>query len=207
MIQDTSRPSYVLFLTDGLPTAGETQRAGDRRELPQGQRAPGPGLLLRRRLRRQRPAARPAQRRQQRDQRVRQARRGHRDARRPVLLQDDQPRPGRHPPRARGHRRQPDLSPRPPRPVRGRPDRLGRPLSAVGPDDDPDHAARSATSAGSFEFPAELAGPYRGSSHDFVERLWAVRRVGDLIDQIDLHGQNKELVDELVVAQHRSTAS
>jgi Ca-activated chloride channel family protein len=31
-----------------------------------------------------------------------------------------------------------------------------------------------------------------------VERLWAVRRVGDLIDQIDLHGQNRELVDELV---------
>ena len=25
MIQDTSRPSYVLFLTDGLPTAGETR--------------------------------------------------------------------------------------------------------------------------------------------------------------------------------------
>ena len=41
-----------------------------------------------------------------------------------------------------------------------------------------------------------------GASYDFVERLWAVRRLGDLIDQIDLHGQNKELVDELVVAQH-----
>ncbi len=40
--------------------------------------------------------------------------------------------------------------------------------------------------------------PYQGSSHDFVERLWVVRRLGDLIDQIDLHGQNKELVDELV---------
>ena len=25
MIQDSSRPSYVLFLTDGLPTAGETR--------------------------------------------------------------------------------------------------------------------------------------------------------------------------------------
>jgi Ca-activated chloride channel family protein len=49
-----------------------------------------------------------------------------------------------------------------------------------------------------FEFPAELASAYRGSSHDFVERLWAVRRVGDLLDQIDLHGRNKELVDELV---------
>ena len=50
----------------------------------------------------------------------------------------------------------------------------------------------------SLEFPAELAGADRGSSHDFVERLWVVRRLGDLIDQIDLHGQNKELVDELL---------
>lgn len=32
----------------------------------------------------------------------------------------------------------------------------------------------------------------------FVERLWAVRRVGHLIDEIDLHGRNKELVTELV---------
>ena len=49
-----------------------------------------------------------------------------------------------------------------------------------------------------LEFPGELAAAYRGSSYDFVERLWVVRRLGDLIDQIDLHGQNKELVDELV---------
>jgi Ca-activated chloride channel family protein len=49
-----------------------------------------------------------------------------------------------------------------------------------------------------FEFPAELASPYRGASYDFVERLWAVRRVGELIDQIDMNGQNKEVVDELV---------
>src|SRR5262249_31142603 len=49
-----------------------------------------------------------------------------------------------------------------------------------------------------YEFPAELASPYRGTSYDFVERLWAVRRVGDLIDQIDMHGRNKELIDELV---------
>jgi Ca-activated chloride channel family protein len=50
----------------------------------------------------------------------------------------------------------------------------------------------------SFEFPAELAGSDRGGSHDYVERLWAVRRVGDLIDQIDMNGQNRELVDGLV---------
>jgi Ca-activated chloride channel family protein len=50
----------------------------------------------------------------------------------------------------------------------------------------------------SLEFPAELARAYEGTTHDFIERLWVVRRLGDLIDQIDLHGQNKELVDELV---------
>jgi Ca-activated chloride channel family protein len=32
----------------------------------------------------------------------------------------------------------------------------------------------------------------------FVEKLWAHRRVGWLIDQIDLHGPNQELVDEIV---------
>jgi len=55
----------------------------------------------------------------------------------------------------------------------------------------------------SFEFPAELASTDRGGSYDFVEKLWATRRVGDLIDQIDLHGQNKELVDELVALSGR----
>ncbi len=49
-----------------------------------------------------------------------------------------------------------------------------------------------------LEFPAELAGPGDGTGHDFIESLWAVRRLGDLIDQIDLHGQNRELTQELV---------
>jgi Ca-activated chloride channel family protein len=50
----------------------------------------------------------------------------------------------------------------------------------------------------SFEFPAELAEPGRGASYDFVEKLWAVRRVGFILDQIDLHGENRELTSELV---------
>jgi Ca-activated chloride channel family protein len=50
----------------------------------------------------------------------------------------------------------------------------------------------------SFEFPAELASTDRGTAYDFVERIWALRRVGFIIDQIDLHGQNRELTDELV---------
>ena len=32
----------------------------------------------------------------------------------------------------------------------------------------------------------------------FVQTLWATRRIGEIIDELDLNGQNKELVDELV---------
>ena len=49
-----------------------------------------------------------------------------------------------------------------------------------------------------YEFPVTLAREGDGGSYKFVETLWAMRRVGYLIDQIDLHGQNKELTDELV---------
>lgn len=50
----------------------------------------------------------------------------------------------------------------------------------------------------SFEFPVELAAAGRGPTLDYVAKLWATRRIGDIIDQIDLHGPNKELTDELV---------
>ena len=32
----------------------------------------------------------------------------------------------------------------------------------------------------------------------FIEKLWAVRRVGEILDQMDLNGKNDELVKELV---------
>lgn len=54
-----------------------------------------------------------------------------------------------------------------------------------------------------LEFPAELAAAGHGTTYDFVERIWAIRRVGAIIDQIDLHGRNKELVDELVALSTR----
>ena len=41
-------------------------------------------------------------------------------------------------------------------------------------------------------FPAEAAGA------DFIEGLWARRKVGYLLDQIRLHGENKELKDEVI---------
>jgi Ca-activated chloride channel family protein len=49
-----------------------------------------------------------------------------------------------------------------------------------------------------FTFDADLADAGEGHGHRYVETLWAMRRVGFLIDQIDLHGASKELTDELV---------
>jgi Ca-activated chloride channel family protein len=49
-----------------------------------------------------------------------------------------------------------------------------------------------------FEFPARLAEASEGQDNAFVERLWATRRIGELIDRIDLEGRNQELIDELV---------
>lgn len=50
----------------------------------------------------------------------------------------------------------------------------------------------------SFTFPATLVPHSSDETHGFVEKLWATRRIGEIIDELDLHGQNKELVDELV---------
>ncbi|MFA7235667.1 MAG: VIT domain-containing protein [Phycisphaeraceae bacterium] len=48
-----------------------------------------------------------------------------------------------------------------------------------------------------FVSEATLASANSGSAYEFVERLWAARRIGELIDQIDLHGRNAELIHEL----------
>jgi len=49
-----------------------------------------------------------------------------------------------------------------------------------------------------FEYPVTVCGPGRNTRLAFVEKLWAVRRVGFLMDQIQLHGDSKEIIDELV---------
>jgi Ca-activated chloride channel family protein len=54
-----------------------------------------------------------------------------------------------------------------------------------------------------FSFPVDLAEKGKGQRYDFVETLWAQRRVGDLIDQIDLHGRSDELMRELVELSSR----
>jgi Ca-activated chloride channel family protein len=50
----------------------------------------------------------------------------------------------------------------------------------------------------SFEYAAELAATSDRFSYAFVEQLWAVRRIGYLLDQIQLNGRSTEVVDELV---------
>ncbi len=40
--------------------------------------------------------------------------------------------------------------------------------------------------------------PAESGRNDFIPRLWASRKIGYLIDEIRLHGESKELVDEVV---------
>jgi Ca-activated chloride channel family protein len=49
-----------------------------------------------------------------------------------------------------------------------------------------------------FDFPAELVRKSDDESLGFVEKLWAVRRVGEILDELDLKGKNEELIKELV---------
>jgi Ca-activated chloride channel family protein len=56
----------------------------------------------------------------------------------------------------------------------------------------------------SFDFPAEFTDHSDDDGSSYVAKLWATRRVGEIIDEIDLKGKNDELVKELVdlAAQH-----
>jgi Ca-activated chloride channel homolog len=52
-------------------------------------------------------------------------------------------------------------------------------------------------------FTYEKSFPGKATSNDFVPRLWAVRRVGFLLDQIRLNGENRELRDEVTELARR----
>lgn len=47
------------------------------------------------------------------------------------------------------------------------------------------------------KFTYEVSFPRRDDAHEFIPRLWATRRVGYLLDEIRLHGENAELKDEV----------
>lgn len=49
-----------------------------------------------------------------------------------------------------------------------------------------------------FTFPAKLVSRSDDGGTAFVEKLWAIRRVGEILDELDLKGKNEELVKELV---------
>ena len=49
-----------------------------------------------------------------------------------------------------------------------------------------------------FDFPATLVESSADQSCAFVEKLWAMRRIGEIIDELDLRGKNDELIQELV---------
>ncbi len=49
-----------------------------------------------------------------------------------------------------------------------------------------------------FEYDVNFAHPSPSTQFAFAARLWAVRRIGEIIDLIDLEGHNQELIDELV---------
>ncbi|MGD0384002.1 MAG: VIT and VWA domain-containing protein [Thermoguttaceae bacterium] len=49
-----------------------------------------------------------------------------------------------------------------------------------------------------FDFPATFVDKSGDESFAFIEKLWAVRRVGEILDELDLKGKNDELVKELV---------
>ncbi len=49
-----------------------------------------------------------------------------------------------------------------------------------------------------LDFPATLVEKSGDQTYAFIEKLWAIRRVGEIIDELDLKGKNDELVSELV---------
>src|SRR5262249_19824976 len=49
-----------------------------------------------------------------------------------------------------------------------------------------------------LEFPATFVDKSLDDTNSFVEKLWAIRRIGQIIDELDLKGRNEELVKELV---------
>ena len=139
MVKDDSRPNYVLFLTDGLPTAGETRETAIADDARQGQPRSTPRLFVfgvgfdvnARLLDRLSGGNGGTSEYVTPDEDIEShVGRFYAKMTSPVLAE----------PRDRdaGHRPEPDLSARPARPLRGRPDRLGRPLSPVGQDDGED---------------------------------------------------------------------
>ena len=199
MISDDVRPDYVLFLTDGLPTAGETQRAEDRRELPAAQQVPTRDCSRSASASTSTPACSTGSAAATAGPASTSARRGHRGARRRVLLQDDPPGPRR----ASASRW---AGPTSTGPILATSPTSSRAASSSG------SAVTSSRAKTTVRLTGKVGGerrivrvpgragraPARAAATTSSRSSGPIRRVGDIIDQIDLNGQNKELIDELV---------
>jgi Ca-activated chloride channel homolog len=205
MIQDASRPSYIVFLTDGLPTAGETNEAKivDRSRQANKHRSRlitlGVGYDVNSRLLDRLSAANHGQSEFSRPDENLEAHVGRLYSRisSPVLtevtvnfdLEGVRPEDGAAVNRVY------------PRDVRDLFE--GEQLVLVGRYKKPGDAkvvvrGKLGKDEQKFDFPAKLVEKSPDESYAFVEKLWAVRRIGEIIDELDLQGKNDELIQELV---------
>ncbi len=75
------------------------------------------------------------------------------------------------------------------RPVRRRAARDGRPLPQGRADAKVTITGKVGGEEQKFDFPAKLASHSGDESYAFVEKLWAMRRIGEIIDELDLKGR------------------
>jgi len=94
-------------------------------------------------------------------------------------------------------RRQPGVSAGGPRSVRGRAVGAGRPVPQTGRRQS-GRPRQAGQGRAEVRFPAKLVEKSNDESYAFVEKLWAMRRIGEIIDELDLKGKNDELIQELV---------
>lgn len=205
MLTDSSRPSYVVFLTDGIPTAGETSEAKivDRAAKLNQVRARivsfGVGFDVNSRLLDRLSAANFGQTEYVRpDQDIEAAvSQLYRRIAAPVLTDVQLAIDVEGGSKADG----PSISRTYPK---GAFDLFaGDQAVVVGRYKKP--GAAKVTLTGSvqgaektYDFPAELVDKSADDTNAFIAKLWAARRVGEIVDQIDLEGKNDELMKELV---------
>lgn len=204
-LKDSSRPNYVLFLTDGLPTAGETsearivERAAANNRVRARVIAFGVGYDVNSRLLDKLARANYGQSAYVRPNEDLEAHvaRLYRKMEAPVLTDvklsfvRDEAKKEDGPPVNRLYPRETfDLF-------------AGEQLIVVGRYKKSGSAdVRIEGNVGGdrkeFSFPAKLTDASRDDTFAFIEKLWATRRIGEILDQLDLKGRNEELVKELV---------
>ncbi|MDO4569646.1 MAG: VIT domain-containing protein [Planctomycetia bacterium] len=59
-------------------------------------------------------------------------------------------------------------------------------------------SGKTAEGEQTFSYPLTFVDVSDDATFAFVEKLWAIRRIGEIIDELDLKGKNDELIQELV---------